>query len=593
MFLIIGGDSEIGAAIARAMQAQGLPAAATTRRPERAAPERPFLDLATTLESWEPSPTWRSTCICAGVARLAACAADPAGSARINVTQTCILIDKLLARGVHVLFLSTNQVFDGSLPQMPADAPPAPISEYGRQKAETEVALRAHLDRGAPVAILRLAKVVSPEMPLFHNWAEALEAGKPIRAFGDMTLAPVPIDLASAAIIALMSDRARGVFQLAGPRDATYAEVARFIAKRLGADPGLVQESNLRDAGLPEGAGPRHTTLDSSLLRERYGLRVPDVWNVVERVIPAMRATGAGSNLRLPRNPSMMLPRSFVILKRALSRSSGASLPVIHVGFAHSGTTSLQENIFSKHPDIFYAGIPYGDIGGIFSWVKYQEAEHYDHAETARLCKKLIFDKMQGGQRLVISDETLVEQPEVYYSPSMMPVRVIAKRLRALFGRSIVLFTLRNQLQYVISNYLVLKKNYANLTARTIEPFNAWFSGNQTQVRNLFLRNLDPSHAIRTYQEVFGLKAVQVLPLELLLQEGTKAYLDRLALITGLKLNPTDFQNYIARNTSPPTDIVLNDEQRRIIYQRSSAGNAFVVRQFGLPLRDFGYPLPS
>ena len=62
-----------------------------------------------------------------------------------------------------------------------------PVSEYGRQKARTEAALRQHMDRGAPVAILRLAKVVSPDMPLIDGWIEALAAGKPIRAFRDMT----------------------------------------------------------------------------------------------------------------------------------------------------------------------------------------------------------------------------------------------------------------------------------------------------------------------------------------------------------------------------------------------------------------------
>ena len=87
-------------------------------------------------------------------------------------------------------FLSTNQVFDGSVPEMAADAPASPVSEYGRQKARVEAALRARMDQGAPVAVLRLAKVVSRDMPLIRGWVDALSAGKPIRAFHDMTLAP-------------------------------------------------------------------------------------------------------------------------------------------------------------------------------------------------------------------------------------------------------------------------------------------------------------------------------------------------------------------------------------------------------------------
>ena len=269
------------------------------------------------------------------------------------------------------------------------------------------------------------------------------------------------------------------------------------------------------------------------------------------------------------------------------------AVPIIHVGFCHSGTTSLQENLFSRRSDLFYAGVPYRELGGIFSYIKYQDTEQYDFAETTRLKNGLILDKMQAHQRLIISDETLIEQPEIYYTPAMMPMRTIAERLYALFGRGIVLFTLRNQLRYVISNYLTLKKNYATLANRTIEPFDAWFAGNHDQVRNLFLRNLDPSNAIKIYQSVFGTEAVHVLPLELLLTEGTKAYLDRLGEITGLEISGAEAKQYTPRNASPSHDIMLNAEQRAIIRRRSMWGNAFVMRQFGLPLRDYGYPLPD
>jgi hypothetical protein len=102
----------------------------------------------------------------------------------------------------------------------------------------------------------------------------------------------------------------------------------------------------------------------------------------------------------------------------------------MHVGFAHSGTTSLQENIFSKRTDLFYAGVPYGDLGGIFSWVKYREPRRYDSAATTALAAELIFGRMHAGQRLVISDETLLDQPAIYYTPAMMHVALIAERIR-------------------------------------------------------------------------------------------------------------------------------------------------------------------
>jgi dTDP-4-dehydrorhamnose reductase len=287
MILLVGGDSEIGAATARFLTAQGQSVAATTRRPDRVSVDRPLLDLAASLDGWEPPAGTRAACVFAAIARLAACADDPTGSAHINVIQTLTLIERLVARGIYVLFLSTNQVFDGTTPNVSADTRTCPTSEYGRQKARVEAALLEHIHRRAPVAILRLAKVVSRHMALIDGWVEALSAGKPVRAFHDMTLAPTPTEMVSAAIRTLMEDRATGIHQLTGPRDVTYAEVARFVASHLDAKPSLVAETSALDAGLPQGSTPRHTTLDSSDLRDHYGLEVPDVWRIIEPMVAA------------------------------------------------------------------------------------------------------------------------------------------------------------------------------------------------------------------------------------------------------------------------------------------------------------------
>jgi dTDP-4-dehydrorhamnose reductase len=281
MFLIVGGDSEIGAATHRAIESQGLAVAGTTRRHDLVSAARPFLDFAADIDLFELSPQTEAVCICAAVPRIASCAADPKGTAFINVDQTLALADKFLARGIYVLFLSTNQVFDGQTPHVAADAPFSPVSEYGRQKARTEAALRERMERGAPAGVLRLAKVVSPHTALINGWIANLAASKSVSAFDDMVLAPTTIDLVCTAIGSLMVNRACGIFQLTGPRDVTYAEVARFVADELAAAPSLVKNASARSAGFPDGATPLNTTLDCSRFREQYGLVAPDIWEVV------------------------------------------------------------------------------------------------------------------------------------------------------------------------------------------------------------------------------------------------------------------------------------------------------------------------
>jgi dTDP-4-dehydrorhamnose reductase len=266
------------------LRARGAPVAATTRRPGLVAPDRPLLDLARPLADWSPPPGTRAACIFAAVARLAACENDPAGSAHVNVTQTTALIERLIAHDVAVVFASSDKVFDGTRPQMPADAPVAPNCEYGRQKAAIEALLRAHMGRGADAAILRLSKVVAPGSALFTDWIAALRARRKVRAFTDLMFAPVPIALVVAAVAALLADRAGGIFQLSGPRDISYSEAAHFLARRLGADETLIEDMSARDGGQPPGAAAPFTSLDSSALRARYGIVVPDAWEVLDRI---------------------------------------------------------------------------------------------------------------------------------------------------------------------------------------------------------------------------------------------------------------------------------------------------------------------
>jgi dTDP-4-dehydrorhamnose reductase len=287
--LLVGGDSEIGAATARQIRDLGIEVAATTRRRERVAADRPFLDLALPLAEWRPPVDTRAACIFAAISRLQACEEDPAGSSFINVAQTIALADKLLNSGISVLFLSTDKVFDGTRPHVPADAPMNPVCEYGRQKASAEDALRRHMRAGAPVGVLRLAKVVSPGMPLLRQWIAAFAAGEAVRAFSDMRMASVPVAIVAAAIARLLDQAARGIFQLTGPRDVSYAEIAVYLARKAGADAELVIPVSARSAGMPEGSTSHHTTLDIAAIRDRLGIVVPDPWTVIDDLAETCR----------------------------------------------------------------------------------------------------------------------------------------------------------------------------------------------------------------------------------------------------------------------------------------------------------------
>ncbi len=293
MKLLVGGDSELGKATQRYFTEHSRPSLATTRRLGLVSPERPYFDILDLTEDWTPPPGVDAACIFVSIARLSDCATDPVGSARVNVDQTLRLIDKLTSRGIYTLFLSSNQVFDGNVATIAPDAPACPVSEYGRQKAKTEAAIFERIAKGAPLAILRLSKVMSPNAPLIQGWIDKLKQGKTIQAFNDMTLAPVPVDNVAAAVDALLENKLVGAFHLSGPQDATYLDVGHYIAKQVGADPKLVEPVSGNSDGMPKGGTPRNTTLDSSFFQKRFGMTVPTVWQVISSILKPISANAA------------------------------------------------------------------------------------------------------------------------------------------------------------------------------------------------------------------------------------------------------------------------------------------------------------
>jgi len=299
MVLLFGGDSEIGASTYRSLKKKGRAVIATTRRRDAVSSERPYFDILNTPGDWSLPPETEAACIFLGVARLRDCAAYPAKSALVNVTQSLRLVDKLVAKGIYVVFLSSNQVFDGELANVKVDSPVCPVSEYGRQKAEVEAAIRERMAQGAPIAILRLSKLLTLNSPVIESWIQSLSKGRPIEAFADMRVAPVTADTATTAVAALLDAKMPGVFQLSGPRDITYAEVGHRLARKLGVNPDLVVPVSAYSAGMPKGSTPHYTTLDSSTLRDIFGIVVPDVLDTLDSILVSRKARAAQPGAKL------------------------------------------------------------------------------------------------------------------------------------------------------------------------------------------------------------------------------------------------------------------------------------------------------
>lgn len=276
--LVVGGDGAIGAALSRALRAGGASVHAATRRPGLVAPGRPLVDLVAAAWPSLKRTAYASAILAGGATGIAACNADPDGTWRINVDGADRLARMLAGRGTHVILLSTSHVFDGRLRLPLASDPVSPTDAYGRQRVEAERRILA-LPGGAA---LRLAKVLTPSLPVLEAWRQDLLSGRTIAPFSDRYLAPVSMAQVCDVLDLMRRRRVTGIWQLSARRDISYADLAVVLADRLQADRALVRPV---PQPVSMGDGARFTAFDLSRLTDELGVPAPDPLEVAAEVI--------------------------------------------------------------------------------------------------------------------------------------------------------------------------------------------------------------------------------------------------------------------------------------------------------------------
>ena len=116
-FCIIGGDGAIGSALEKSLRARGVAARSSTRRELVDRMTQFSLDLRGDLTD-SAIPECDVIVLAAAMAKLADCRADPETARRVNVDAQVDLARRAARSGAFVVFLSTNQVFDGTKSSM-------------------------------------------------------------------------------------------------------------------------------------------------------------------------------------------------------------------------------------------------------------------------------------------------------------------------------------------------------------------------------------------------------------------------------------------------------------------------------------------
>jgi dTDP-4-dehydrorhamnose reductase len=183
--------------------------------------------------------------------------------------------------GAHLLFLSTDYVFDGTKTTPYAtDDPRSPRSVYGQSKAEAEVQLGQILPK---CCIVRTSWLFGAGGKCFPNTILKLAATRPqLEVVGDQRGSPTySVDLAR-ALIQLCHQEASGVVHVTNRGESSWYDFAREIIARAGLS--TVVRQTTSDKFVRAAERPKYSVLSPESLQER-GVEMLDWQDALQRYL--------------------------------------------------------------------------------------------------------------------------------------------------------------------------------------------------------------------------------------------------------------------------------------------------------------------
>ena len=268
--LVVGRTGQLGQALVALLEERGLPHRAVGRD------ELDLADPAAWAEELRTGDGLRRyRAVINTAAHTAVDAAEtPEGRTAawaVNATGVAALGAACAAAGVPLLHVSTDYVFDGTLPlgqEYPVGAPVCPLSVYGQSKAAGEAAVQA-LPRHW---LVRTSWVIGPGHNFVATMAGLAARGVDPRVVEDQVGRLTAAEDLAAGLLHLIEHQAPyGIYHLTGAGEPlSWAEIARRVFALCGADPDRVlpvSTAEYMGGRVDVAPRPTNSVMDLSALR--------------------------------------------------------------------------------------------------------------------------------------------------------------------------------------------------------------------------------------------------------------------------------------------------------------------------------------
>lgn len=255
----------------------------TTRRKSEVKNNIYYLDIFNPQYDLEQFPKFSVVFICAYVSSMSECN-DNTQSEIVNVQGILDIAKFFLNKGAFVIFLSSNAVFNKNQNYALEADFPDPITIYGKQKhaVENQLIKMTAKDCIGKLAIVRMTKILTHELPLFKKWGDAIGTIGGIQAFEDLKIAPISLEFAVDCLKKISKLDGGGIFHLSGDAEISYLEIGKRFCEILG---------GLSDGIISQKVDPNNPSMQNSIsmkmdaTKKILGISPEKSENVVENAL--------------------------------------------------------------------------------------------------------------------------------------------------------------------------------------------------------------------------------------------------------------------------------------------------------------------
>ena len=192
-----------------------------------------------------------------------ACERDPDYAMRLHAGTTSHMAEWCNQEDASLVYISTDYVFDGKNPPYREDAPPSPLSVYGRTKAAGES------------AAIEAKRHMVVRIPLQYGYSQPVDDSMVLKIVARLKTGgkceidnwqfryPTLADDVAHALVGLLRINFNGIVHLRAPSKVTRFDMWQHIARVFGYNPELVIP--MADAETHAAARPRDAALDTAL----------------------------------------------------------------------------------------------------------------------------------------------------------------------------------------------------------------------------------------------------------------------------------------------------------------------------------------